>query len=819
MALAPEDWLRAKEIFVETADLPANERPTRLDQLCGCNETLRAEVESLLASDATSSGFMAVPAGKVPRRLLAGSEWEGHRLGAYEIAGELGRGGLGVVYLAERADEQFHKRVAIKLIKRGLDTDAIQQRFRREREILASLEHPNIARLLDAGTTQDGLSYFVMEYVQGEIITEYCATHQLDIQQRLTLFRTVCDAVSYAHTHLVIHRDLKPSNILVNANGEPKLLDFGIAKLLGDEAELRDQTVVEQRPLTPEYASPEQLHGGAITTASDVYALGVVLHELLTGEKPKRGAHGDFVRASAVAANSKSLRGDLDNIVAKALQEEPKRRYSSARQLADEIERYQRGLPVLARGDAFSYRAAKFIRRHRFAVAATLLVGLSLVAGLIATEREARLAQREKQRTQRVNSFLAETLADAAPALNRRLHHGQPNSLSEVLDSASKRLDGNEFANEPEVRADLERVIGGAYAADGKAARADQHLQRWIAMAERLYPANHPKRILAAADRAGMLFIQGKLTESEAAFRNVIPKLRAECVKNQVEPEDYAEALNNFAYLRRTQGDSAEAERLFRQSLSVKTVTQAPFHHQLATTRSTLALTLQDEGKFAEALSTAREAVREKEQLDSNADETAFALTVLGGLLTENGEYAAADAALRRAEGMLRDLVAPTSLWLGDNLRNQAASFYAQGRYEDALRTSREASTIYQQNFGSHYDNYPTALDIEGLSLARTGNVAEGEKLLRDALILRETTLPHEHFWVALAQGALGEFLTLQKRYGEAEPLLVASYEGLRHSQGADNPRTKLAEQRLVEFSNETGRAVVAGKLTNLGHH
>src|SRR6184192_3629107 len=382
-------WEKVQALFEQALELPETERAKFLEQKCIGDDALRREVESLLESHASAGAFIdersrffseedfqngdqAVPAGQL--------------IGAYRIVREIGRGGMGTVYLAERADEQYKKQVAIKLIKRGMDTDSVLRHFRNERQILAGFDHPNIARLFDGGTTDDGLPYFVMEYVEGLPINEYCAAHKISLVERLKLFREVCAAVSYAHRHTVIHRDIKMSNILVTSDGTPKLLDFGIAKILqpgaGPEALM---TMTGVRPMTPEYASPEQVLGGPVTTASDVYSLGIVLYELLVGRSPYRftsrspldlareitdtepprpstGAGGKDQQLEIT--NQKLLRGDLDNIVLMALRKEPERRYQSVEQFSEDIRRHLEALPVRARKDTFAYRSAKFLKRN-----------------------------------------------------------------------------------------------------------------------------------------------------------------------------------------------------------------------------------------------------------------------------------------------------------------------------------------------------------------------------------------------------------------------------------------------------------------------
>jgi tetratricopeptide (TPR) repeat protein len=421
--MTSERWKQIETAFEQALDLGTQERSAFLEQACNGDEELRREVESLLDAHAEAGSF-------IDDRSRFYNEFEPigpaglQSIGHYRIVRELGRGGMGAVYLAERSDE-YRKRVAIKLIKRGMDTDALLHRFRNERQILAGFDHPNIARLFDGGTTEDGLPYFVMEYIEGLPIDEYCNKQALSIPGRLKLFREVCAAVSYAHRHLVIHRDLKRSNILVTADGVPKLLDFGIAKILqsGDGAPTF-ATMTGLRLMTPEYASPEQVRGQSVTTATDVYSLGVILYELLTGQFPYRFASQtprDIEHAitttqpqkpsTATARsdgnskletrNSKFLKGDLDNIVLMALRKEPERRYQSVEQFSEDIRRQLEARPIFARKDTAGYRAGKFVRRNKLALAAAALIFLSLLGGIIATTLEAYRTRQQKALAER----------------------------------------------------------------------------------------------------------------------------------------------------------------------------------------------------------------------------------------------------------------------------------------------------------------------------------------------------------------------------------------------------------------------------------
>jgi hypothetical protein len=463
----PDDnWDRIQEIFLEAADLRAPERAAFLERACNGDEFLRSEVEALLRSDSRGPSALDATVEIEAAALLERPLRSGTRLGPYRLLEEIGRGGMGSVYLAERDDDQFRKQVAIKVVRRGMDTDEVLNRFRHERQILASLEHPYIARLIDGGTTDDGRPFFVMEKVDGEPIDAYCSRHKLDLKSRLRLFLKVCEAVSHAHRSLVVHRDLKPGNILVAAEGVPKLLDFGVAKLLDPVADPGlTATHYGARPGTPEYASPEQVRGLAVTTTTDVYALGSILFELLTGTRAQKidritPAEIERVvcetqppRPSLVA---KGLNRDLDNIVLMAMHKDPSRRYGSVAEFAEDLQRYLDGLPVKAREDTVTYRAQKFVRRHRTSVAAGVLLSATLVTGVAVSTLEARRAQRRFEEVRRIAHAVLYDLHDAIRDL--------PGSLKAreiVVKTALQYLDG--LAGEAAGDADLQAELAEAY--------------------------------------------------------------------------------------------------------------------------------------------------------------------------------------------------------------------------------------------------------------------------------------------------------------------------------------------------------------------
>jgi serine/threonine protein kinase len=459
--VTPERWAQIRQTFEGALDRPEKDRAAYLRITCARDEELRREVEALLASHEDSGDFLNKPAAEVGRgqfnvtqfgtQIAAGAQFgtgqfsndpgeynPGYRLGPYQLERHIGRGGMGSVWLATRVDQEFKMNVAVKLVKPGMDTHEILRRFRLERQVLAGLEHTNIARLIDGGSTPEGLPYLVMEYVEGTPIDQYCESRKVSVSDRLKLFRDVCAAVQYAHQNLVVHRDIKTGNILVTADGTPKLLDFGIAKLMRSEFSTlaAAETRPEMRPMTLDYASPEQVRGDAITTASDVYSLGVLLYKMLTGKFPygpqvrafaalqhaicevdpikpsaviltdektvipqatQKIEIGEETRSKARARLKRKLAGDLDTIILKALRKEPLKRYASVEQFSEDVRRYLEGRPVIARSDTFGYRTGKFVRRNLAWVVVATVLGLALVINAIVATRYAQQANQRDQ--------------------------------------------------------------------------------------------------------------------------------------------------------------------------------------------------------------------------------------------------------------------------------------------------------------------------------------------------------------------------------------------------------------------------------------
>lgn len=497
------------EMLADVLDVAPLTRGKYLDGM-SLSDKNRQEIESLLTFENESDDFMSVSWGDISKDFftddeIAESHSAGQKVGIYEIEKELGLGGMGVVYLAHRRDGKFEQKVAVKVLKRELNVEKIRRNFEREREILARLEHPNIARLLDAGTTDEGVPFLVMEYIEGLPVDKFCAENSLDLNSRLKLFQKICGAVSFAHRNLIIHRDLKPSNIIVNEKGEPKLLDFGISKLLDAENAEERSVLTMLGAMTPEYASPEQIRGETVTTATDIYSLGVVLFKILTGSHPfalKGKTNGELLKViaenepttpSAVQSskygnpkskiqNPKFLKGDIDNIILKSLRKEPQRRYATVEQFSADIWRFIDGLPVLARPATVTYRASKFFQRNKIAVIAAVLIFLSLITGIIVAFRQTTIAvearnvaqqetnnaRTEQAKSEKISKFMATVISYANPAwfAEGSRFDGEAKVIDALLDLSGK-ID-TEFAGEPDVAAELHHKFSEVFLWVGK---------------------------------------------------------------------------------------------------------------------------------------------------------------------------------------------------------------------------------------------------------------------------------------------------------------------------------------------------------------
>jgi eukaryotic-like serine/threonine-protein kinase len=788
-----ERWERVKELFAAALALEAGGREAFLAQQCGPDETLRGEVESLLSAHDGAGGFLSEreatgPAGPpVPEPML------GRRLGPYRLVGLIGRGGMGEVCLAVRDDDQFQKLVAVKLIRRGLDDASMLIRFRAERQILARLEHPGIARLIDAGATEEGWPFFVMEHVEGQRIDAYADAARLDTAARLALFRSVCAAVQYAHQNLVVHRDIKPANILVTAEGQPKLLDFGVAKLLGPDA-AGQTTATAFAPLTPAYASPEQILGQPVSTATDVYSLGVLLYELLTARSPYDAPSGPMELLTAVVEReprSSGLHGDLDDVLMMALRKEPSRRYPSVEAFSEDVRRYLAGLPVAARKGTWSYRTGKFVRRNRLSLAATAAVLALAVAFAVNTAAQARRVARERDKAERVSEFLVGLFTVADPGQAK----GSSVTAREMLDRGAARI-ATELAGEPEVQAALMHTMGRVYVSLGLYDQAAPLLDKALRTRQRVLGGEH--RDVAASLQAlgNVMSDKGDHAGAEALLAQSLAIRRR---ARPVDPLDVAGSLNSLAALRLKLGDYRGAEPLFREALDLRRGALGARHVEVARSLNNLALVLDKAGDYANAEGLHREALAvRRELLGPDHPDVSRSLNNLGLVLMHRDDLAGAEAAMRESLAAKRRLLGDGHPDVGRSATNLGLVLFRRADYDGALALYREVLAIDRQRFGEEHSEVATDLMNIARVLRRKGDAASSEALHRQALAMSRRLLGHDHPNVATALANLAELLCERGRAREGEPMAREALEIHRRTLPAGHPYIVETEQDLA---------------------
>ena len=755
--------------------------------------------------------------GQSLRGALPGSAGPEGRIGPWRILSEIGQGGMGAVYLAARADDQYEKHVALKLIRGGQDRADVVARFRRERQILAGLDHPNIARLIDGGSAEDGRPYFVMELVAGSPIDRFCAERSLSTEERLRLFRTVCAAVEYAHRKLVVHRDIKPSNILVTPEGLPKLLDFGIARILSAEVEGDEApTATGMAALTPAFASPEQVKGEPITTATDVYSLGVLLYVLLTDRFPYRLKSAQAVdvlravcedeaqrpstavgRMETVRADGrtptlpaadtadrlrKRLRGDLDTILLTALRKEPQHRYPSVEAFSDDVRRHLERLPVRARKPTSGYRVGRFVSRNRWSVAAVsalLLVLLGSGASLFV--QSVHLA-RERDKAARLAGFMVDLFKLSGPEQAR----GSTITAREILDRGASRI-GDDPKMAPEVRASLLNAVGSVYTQLGLYDQALPLLQRSLVERRRsLGPANADVAE-SLHGVATVLWRKGRYDEAEALFREAIRVRRA---KPGEEPFAEVLPLLGLGNVLDAKGDYQGAKAAHEDAVALLRRVPDPPTELLAQAVSNLAASRMNTGDGPGAVRLMRESLDLFRQLGGQDDPRAASTVLnLAALLGERGDYAEAEKAFEEGLAVYRKVLGDAHPEVARNLNNFAVMLQGKGDYERAEALAREAVGVYRKSLGKDHPDQAPALDTLAGILNSRGAFAAAEPLSREAVAVMRKAVGEEHPFLAFDLTTLADSLAGQGKTAEAERLyarVVAMQRKLLPADSAD---------------------------------
>jgi serine/threonine-protein kinase len=821
---------RIRAIFDAVIDLPPAERSAALDQLTAEDAALRREVEAvLIRSEGTAPALESPLVGIGGESAVTARALVGERIGPYTVVRLIGMGGMGAVFEATRADDQYQKRVAIKIVQRDIDSDLTLARFRRERQILASLEHPNIAALYDGGVMADGRPFLVMEYIDGAPITTWCTARSLPLRERVALFRQVCAAVHHAHKNLVIHRDLKPGNILVADDGTVKLLDFGIAKLLGtDESDGTESNMPltrgGARAFTPEYASPEQIRGEPLTTASDLYSLGVVLFELLTGRRPhqpKSRAIVDIERAvldtpaprpSSVITDQvaesfggqsparirQRLHGELDSITLKALQPEPTRRYASAEAFGDDLHSYLDGLPVRAQRDWIGYRARKFVLRNRAATAASIVALVGLLAGVVLAVGAARRARTEQVKAEQANVFLRQLLASVHPETGSR-----DARVSEVLDVAARRID-QEFAAQPDVRAELETVIGESYEGLGRYDDAERQLKASLALRQQSAAAQSASAVIGISNLGQLYLAKGSLDSAEELFHQALTLRQA---RGGAPDSLYASLLSNLGSLAHSQGHAEDAERFHRQANEIERRIFGPTSDIAAVSLNDVAVAVGDQGRLAEAESLHREALAiVKANNPQPDDRVASVLSDLAFILDIEGKAAAADSAYIEALTLRRKVLGPEHPEYALLLFNYSGFVFDQKRYAEAATLAREILALRGKTLAESHPSVAAALQTLGKSMDKLGDPAGAERALTESLALRKKYLDADSWLIASAEGTLGEHYAALRQYAMAEAMMLHAQQLYVKSLGDANGRTAVNTRRLVALYTAWGK-------------
>jgi eukaryotic-like serine/threonine-protein kinase len=836
-----QSWLRASRHLDRVLDLPPPERAACLAALRTEDPASGAVVEGLLGEHhlLSAEGFLdSKPTIRVPEEP---PQLTGLKIGAYTLVSPIGHGGMGTVWSAMRSDGRFEGRAALKLLNAALVGRSGEERFKREGTILARLTHPHIARLIDAGVTETGQPYLVLEHIDGQHINRYCDEQKLGIEDRIRLFLDVQSAVAHAHANLIVHRDLKPSNVLVTAEGQVKLLDFGIAKLLGADdhpsAASTMLTVEGGQVLTPKYAAPEQVTGGRVTTATDVYSLGVLLFELLCGVHPTgldKGTPAQFVKAvvqteplrlstavtdtvdpargAELAANRattlerlrRELRGDLETILAKALKHDPAERYASLSEFANDLRHFLNNEPIGARPDTVGYRAAKFLHRNRSVLVAATMVAILLV-GLVGfytiqLKLERDRAQLEADKASKVSELLTRLLTSTDPY---RTPDAKEPTVQNLLEIGAERV-AHDLSDQPELQAEMFTVIGRTYQRMGIDDKALPLLERALAIGRHTLGPDHVRLAQSLNDLGVLHREHGRYTQAEDLLRESLAMRRRVLGPQN---NDVAITLVELARSLNERGRTDEAEPLLREALAIRKAIYGDEHRETATSKSDLGLLLLRRGDLAGAEPLLRENVETTQRvLGVDHANTAMAKTSFAAYLIAKGDPSAAEAILRETLALNRRLFESKPIEYGGNLNMLALSLEAQGKLQEAQAYLEECLHIARAQLSE--DNprvmaYATNLARLRLEQGESGAV---EATLRQVLDGRQRLYPPDDWRIAEAQSLLGASLLAQSRYADAEPLMLAAAAGLKPIAGLQDRERRANRARLVLLYDSTNR-------------
>ena len=855
--MEPERWTRVEQLYHAALEVTESQREAFIEETCAGNEALMREVRTLLAQPQAPDSFLEAPALEVVARALAmsavagaGAE-TGHAdpaggapaipaaIGRYRVVRLLGEGGMGAVYEAEQ--EQPRRIVALKVIKPGYATAETLRRFQHESQALGRLHHPGIAQIYEASTADTGFGpqpYFAMELIRGQPLPEYAGAHQLNSRDRLAIMARVCDAADHAHRRGVIHRDLKPANILVDETGQPKILDFGVARVTGSDAQLTRQTTLGQLVGTLAYMSPEQVLGDplAVDTRSDVYALGVILYELLAGKLPYNVDRKTLPEAVEIireeepahlSSIDRGYRGDIETIAAKALEKDRARRYSSAADLAEDIRRYLADQPITARPPSASYQLQKFVRRHKAFVAGATAVFLVLAAGVVASSVEVVRARAEKRRAdvetataQAVNDFLQNDLLAQASAANQSGPSTRPDpnlTVRTALDRAAARIAGK-FDRQPAVEGAIRSTIGHTYGSLGLFPQAQKQLERALDLERRVLGTNDPETLRTMSRLAQVFFFQGKYVQAEALDSQVVDTERR--VLGPEHPDTLL-SMYDLAIARFEDGKFAPAEALLRQTVDIQRRVLGPEHRDTLMSMGGLGNMFFSQGKFAQAEAIDSQTVQvERRVLGPEHPTTLVAMDNLASAYGAQGKYAQAEALHRQTLEIERRVLGPEHPSTLSAMDNLAQNDRKLGNYAQAEVLASQALDISRRLGGAQSRRALYYTSELAAVYSAEGKYAQAQALLRQALETLRKVLGPDHPITLNALSVAASMYQRQGKYALAETYAAQALAGLRHVAGSDDPDTisetadlALAYQSQKKFSESEplAREAVAG--------
>lgn len=850
-----ERFKELSRLFDQVVDLEGEVRESIIRERCAGDPELERELRDLLAADSTDeSAEFVVGVVASEAATLTAPDLHGHTLGSWRILEAIGEGGMGTVYLADRADGAYEAKAAIKLVRGGIPSPTLSERFRVERQILAGLSHPGVAKLLDGGSTEDGTPYLVMEFIDGQPITEWCDDRALGIEDRLTLFLKVSDSVAYAHRALVAHRDLKPSNILVAADGEPKLLDFGIAKLMEDMGEGGEDVTQTYSLLTPAYASPEQVSGEGAGVAADIYSLGVILYELLSGRLPietkgltpvqlisKVTREVPAVMSSVVdrPEQKRRLTGDLDAIVSRALRKEPEQRYASVAALAEDIRLHLRGMPIRARNDDWSYRTGKLVRRNRGVVSGGLLMLVVGVWFTINTVVQARAVARERDRAEaqravaeRVSGFLEDLFTEADP--NQAT--AEDVTVREILDRGASRVLADLEA-EPDIQAALATVMGRVYRAIGEYDAAEPLLDSALAVRKRSSTVRSEDLAVAYTERGALAYDIGDYESAlefhsraleafeegaggdDASVASALDWIAVSLMElgrlddaerystagvemyrriDSAPNVDLASALTSLTDVLRGLGRIDDALVVGEEALDMARVLYGADHLEVAAALNQLASTYRQAGRPGEAVPLVEEglAIR-RSAFDGPHVEIAASLGNLANMLMSLDRMDEALVHRIASVDMLKEIFSDDHPYIAASTNSLGGVLQQMGRITEAESVFDESLTSHRLVFPADHPNLGFPLTALGKIYREDGRLRESEDALREAYEARKAGLPERHWHVAASGIELGLTLDLVGRFEEADTYLTEAYAILDEAFGADDARTERARGTL----------------------